>query len=351
MGRDRELIGQTIKITQGPYKGHVGVVKDATDTTARVELHSNCQTISVDKNRVAVVGGGPKAGSLSTYNKTPLYSGGAQTPMYGASGSRTPMYGSQTPQYDGSRTPQYGSMTPIHDGGSTPGRSGAWDPTVSNTPAREFEDYSFDEASPSPVTYNPATPGFSAYSPYQPSPSPTSSGHAVSNTGSSASPSPYAGGTPSPGSGYQPSPGGSSYTAPSPAGGYSPSSGGQQPQTPGGGAELGGQDWLTVDIEVRIRDSHDDSGLAGQSGVVRSLTATMCSLFLPDEDRVVNMTADQLEPVRPQRGDRVKVILGEDREASGQLLSIDHQEGVVKLDQEDVKMLQLRYLCKLHVNV
>ena len=133
------------------------MVKDATDTTARVELHSNCQTISVDKNRVSVVGGGPKAGSLSTYNKTPLYSGGGQTPMYGAGGSRTPMYGSQTPQYDGSRTPQYGSQTPLHDGSATPGRSGAWDPSISNTPARpDFDDYSFDEASPSPAAnYNP----------------------------------------------------------------------------------------------------------------------------------------------------------------------------------------------------
>ena len=27
IGRDRELIGQTIKITQGPYKGHIGIVK------------------------------------------------------------------------------------------------------------------------------------------------------------------------------------------------------------------------------------------------------------------------------------------------------------------------------------
>ncbi|XP_037068166.1 transcription elongation factor SPT5-like [Pollicipes pollicipes] len=239
--------------------------------------------------------------------------------------------------------------TPIHDGSTTPGRSGAWDPTVSNTPARsDFDDYSFDEASPSPVTYNPGTPGFTAYSPYQPSPSP-SSGHAVSGAGSSASPSPYAG-TPSPASGYQPSPSpGSAYTAPSPAGGYSPHAGSLNPQTPGGGADLGGQDWLTTDIEVRIRDGHDDPGLAGQSGVVRSVSVGVCSLFLPDEDRVVNMVADHLEPVRPQRGDRVKVILGEDREASGQLLSIDHQEGVVKLDQEDVKMLQLRYLCKLHV--
>lgn len=63
--------------------------------------------------------------------------------------------------------------------------------------------------------------------------------------------------------------------------------------------------------QVRIRDGHDDPGLAGQSGVVRSVTGSMCSLFLPDEDRVVNMMADQLEPVRPQRVDRVKVILGQ----------------------------------------
>ena len=49
VGRDRDLIGQTIKITQGPYKAHIGMVKDATETTARVELHSKCQTIMVDR--------------------------------------------------------------------------------------------------------------------------------------------------------------------------------------------------------------------------------------------------------------------------------------------------------------
>ena len=27
VGRDRDLIGTTIKITQGPYKGHIGIVK------------------------------------------------------------------------------------------------------------------------------------------------------------------------------------------------------------------------------------------------------------------------------------------------------------------------------------
>lgn len=42
-----------------------------------------------------------------------------------------------------------------------------------------------------------------------------------------------------------------------------------------------------------------------------------------------------------------QVIFGEEREQTGNLLSIDHSEGVVKLDHADVKMLQLRYLCKM----
>ena len=53
-------------------------------------------------------------------------------------------------------------MTPSHgeDGSRTPGRANAWDPTVTNTPSanREYDDYSFDDTTPSP-NYNPGTPG------------------------------------------------------------------------------------------------------------------------------------------------------------------------------------------------
>merc|ERR1719510_1269444 len=91
IGRDRDLIGQTIKITQGPYKGHIGIVKDATESTARVELHSKCQTISVDRGRISVInkgsGSGP-AGSFSS-SRTPMHSVSG-TPMYNTPGSRTP---------------------------------------------------------------------------------------------------------------------------------------------------------------------------------------------------------------------------------------------------------------------
>ena len=306
MGRDKELMGQTIKITQGPYKGHIGIVKDATESTARVELHSKCITISVDRGRISVINAGRgsgQSGSFSSSGRTPMHNVSG-TPLYNTPGSRTPLYGgSQTPMYDGSRTPHYGSMTPSHgdDGSRTPGRSGAWDPTVANTPAQpgNYDGYEFDETSPSP-NYNPGTPGYSGesssgpytpttpssaynpqdYSPYQPSPSPYQS---------TPSPQSYVP-TPSPagGSSYQPSPS-PSYAAPSPGLGYSPMTPGssQSPYHPVNRDHdiLGSQDWYSPDIEVVIKDSHEDTGLCGQIGVVRGVTPGMCSVFLHDEER------------------------------------------------------------------
>ena len=38
-GRDSTIIGKTVRVIHGPYKGYVGVIKDATESTARVELH------------------------------------------------------------------------------------------------------------------------------------------------------------------------------------------------------------------------------------------------------------------------------------------------------------------------
>lgn len=74
----------------------------------------------------------------------------------------------------------------------------------------------------------------------------------------------------------------------------------------------------------------------------------MCTVWMINEDRVVNIMCDALEPVVPSHGDRVKVIIGDHREAVGTLLSIDNQEGVVKLNSEEIKMFTLRFLCKMH---
>lgn len=342
MSRDREILGKSIKITGGSYKGFVGIVKDATEATARVELHSSCQTISVDRNHIAVVGAPAKDGSITVYGRTPSRTpgyGGSQTPIYN-SGSKTPLHGSATPQYDiGSRTP-HGSMTPSHDGSMTP-RQSAWDPMVTNTPARTADfDYNLEDPSPSPG-YNPNTPGYTisssfaphtpgnmygsdqGYSPYQQSPSP--------------SPSPYQIGhleTPSP-TAYSPNtPGGS--VAP-----FSP----YNPQTPGANLDSQLGDWCTTDIHVKIR-SHSDPALVGQNGIIRTVSNMMCSVYLPVEDRRVSVESEQLEPVQPNVGEDFKVIMGEDRESVGMVHSIEGNRAICIINNETTYK-SLKELCKI----
>lgn len=54
--RDMKIIGKEVKITGGPHKGNYGIVKDATEQTAKVELHSGCKHITVDRSRLGFVG-------------------------------------------------------------------------------------------------------------------------------------------------------------------------------------------------------------------------------------------------------------------------------------------------------
>lgn len=100
------------------------MVKDATESTARVELHSTCQTISVDRQRLTTMWvlappSPVKVGTLGRLLTTLLLvlRGAKRHSGMTSAHSRTPMYGSQTPMYGtGSRTPMYGSQTPLHDG-------------------------------------------------------------------------------------------------------------------------------------------------------------------------------------------------------------------------------------------
>lgn len=57
-GLGRDVVKESLPIlTSCPPAGCIGVVKDATESTARVELHSTCQTISVDRQRLTTVYG------------------------------------------------------------------------------------------------------------------------------------------------------------------------------------------------------------------------------------------------------------------------------------------------------
>jgi len=285
-----------VRIIEGPYKGYIGIVKDATESTARVELHTTCKTISVDITRLKGMGGNKIGGASSRYDRTPVISG--MTPMH----ARTPMYGSQTPLYDGSRTPHYGGQTPSHEPGSmTPGRSGAWDPTNANTPMRISDfDYEYDNAVPS-SGFPPSTPGYNQDTPSPQGPyTPQTPGGTYSPYVNHPTPSPMGYQAPSPGSFSQspmgfhatPSPSGFAGT-PSPMA-FSPMTPGAPftPQTPGAALEPGMADWITTEIEVRIRETHDDPSLIHQIGIIRNVSGGMCTLFIPDEDKVVSVACD-----------------------------------------------------------
>jgi transcription elongation factor SPT5 len=360
--RNTTLIGKTVRISQGPYKGYVGIVKDATDTTARVELHTKCQTINVDLQRLTIVDGTSKPIMRTpggTSFATPMYNSGA-TPMHG--GSRTPMHGSQTPMHDGSRTPHYGSATPRPDMTPMHERSGsAWDPSSMQTPRNDFEE-DWDEQPPS-ASLNPTTPGYQAETPD--THGPFTPGSALNY----ATHSPYT--NPSPLDGYQnqlfnnqvPTPGSNFSSTNSPASFqnyiYSPSTPGGYfaPQTPGANAyNIDHYDWHMDGLMVRIRDSYpQDSDLCGAIGVIRSIHGSQCSLHIRDLDKTINISLDYLEPVLPQKGDRVMIVYGDDKGSTGLLLSIDGTEGVVKLEnrpesRDEITMTNIKFLCKLPNN-
>ncbi|EDW74795.1 uncharacterized protein Dwil_GK15869 [Drosophila willistoni] len=339
--RDREILGKTIKISGGPYKGAVGIVKDATESTARVELHTSCQTISVDRNHIAIVGVPGKEGSVSTYGRTPARTPGygAQTPSYTAGGSKTPLVGSQTPNWDSDTRTPYGTMTPSHDGSMTP-RHGAWDPTANTTPARNADfDYSLEEPSPSPG-YNPSTPGYQMTSQFAPQTPGTLYGSDRSYSPFNPSPSP----APSPFPvGYMNTPSPSTYSPNTPGGiPQSP----YNPQTPGASLDSSMGDWCTTDIEVRIH-THDDTDLVGQTGVIRTVSNGVCSVFLRQEDRSVSIVSEHLAPVPPNSGDEFKVIYGEDRESVGKVLSKQEGDVLVCKVNDEVKMIPINHLCKM----
>lgn len=104
---------------------------------------------------------------------------------------------------------------------------------------------------------------------YQPTPSPQGYQH-------SSSPSSFHGSTPSPSS-YPLTPG-----APSPLG--------FNPATPGMANPLDPSqtEWQTVDIEVKIKESHEDANLIYKHGVIRGMSVSHHSLVMCGSNEIMS---------------------------------------------------------------
>uniref|UniRef100_A0A0C9RJB2 Transcription elongation factor SPT5 n=1 Tax=Wollemia nobilis TaxID=56998 RepID=A0A0C9RJB2_9CONI len=339
-GRRREdvLIGRTIKIRLGPFKGYRGRVVDVHGQSVRIELESQMKVVTVNRDHLSET-----AVTASPARDSPRYGYGSETPMHP---SRTPMHPYMTPMRDP-------SATPIHDGMRTPMRDRAWNPQATMTPMRD----NWEEGNPgswgaSTPQYQPGTPSSRPYE----APTPGSGwantpGGNYSEAGTPRDSSPSYGNAPSP---YLPStPGGPPMTPSGPA--YLPGTPGGQPMTPGnvgldvmsptlGGGQEGG---LLPDIVVTVRRPGDDP----QIGVIKdvSLDGT-CKVSLgPSGDGdTVSVPVSEIEIVVPKKSDKIKIINGENRGGTGKLIGIDGADGIVKLDDTlDIKILDMSNLAKL----
>ncbi|GMF09296.1 unnamed protein product [Phytophthora lilii] len=106
--RESELIGQTVKVKKGRWKGYIGIVVDESDQKVKVEIHCKAKIVDIDRLHITVAG--TRDGGVV---EKPRYAG---TPMTGA----TPLP-SQTPLHGSAMTPM---ATPLHRGMGTPQSSG-----------------------------------------------------------------------------------------------------------------------------------------------------------------------------------------------------------------------------------
>ncbi|PVU86444.1 hypothetical protein BB559_006521 [Furculomyces boomerangus] len=115
-GRD-QLLGKTVLITRGPFKGYMGVVKNSTATMAKVELYTSAKMINVERDKLNI--------KMNDGRVVPASSFGDNGYNRNNSGGRGSTGSSPFP---GANTPNFQPGTPF--GGSWGNNSG-----VSGSPA------------------------------------------------------------------------------------------------------------------------------------------------------------------------------------------------------------------------
>ncbi|XP_073138933.1 putative transcription elongation factor SPT5 homolog 1 [Henckelia pumila] len=331
------LVGAAIKIRLGHYKGCKGRVVEVKGSMVRVELESQMKVVTVERSSIS------DSVNVSTpYRETSRYGMGSETPMHP---SRTPLHPYMTPMRDS-------GATPIHDGMRTPMRDRAWNPYTPMSPPRDnWEDGNPGSWSTSPQ-YQPGSPPSRAYEAPTPGSGWTNQSGSYNDAGTPRENSSAYANAPSP---YLPStPGGQPPMTPSSA--YLPGTPGGQPMTPGSGgldmmSPVVGADnegpWFLPDILVNIRRPGDDAVV----GVIRDvLPDGSCRVALGSNSNgeSINAFPNEIEIVAPRKAEKIRIMGGAHRGATGKLIGIDGTDGIVKIDDTlDVKILDMAILAKL----
>ncbi|KAL3504343.1 hypothetical protein ACH5RR_034184 [Cinchona calisaya] len=322
------LVGATIKIRMGPHKGCNGIVKEVKGNTLRVELEAQMRIVTVNRDQIT-----DNVNVSTPFREKSRFGMGGETPVHP---SRTPLRPYMTPMRDP-------GATPVHDGMRTPMRDRAWNPYTPMSPPRDdWEEGNpaswgtspqYQPGSPPSRTYEAPTPGYGEAG------TPRDSNPAYANA-----PSPYLPSTP----------GGQPPMTPSSA--YLPGTPGGQPMTPGSGSldmmspVVGGDNegpWLLPEILVNVRRPGEDVDV----GVVRELLpdgSCRVALGSSGNGETITVLPNEIEVIAPRKSDKIKIMGGAHRGATGKLIGIDGTDGIVKLDVTfDVKILDLDILARL----
>ena len=341
--RDNGLIGSVVKVSAGVYKGYKGKVVDATETTVRVELQAQARTVTVQRSQLVQPNTAGAPGGMAPPASAATYAGVASTPSaYGAQ-VRTPMNYPSTPAY------APGSQTPMRDdgaGGRTPLRDSAWNPT---TP--RHDPWSSSGMGSTPRVGTGATP------------------NALGST-------PRIGRTPTQGTygtphGYTPRgvtprvvPEGTSVQSPNLAAEYdhTVATPGGEPAGAGGSFAAGPDTNYTgkfvTNAVVVLPDGRQGvvRRRVGESvdvviGVVKQLPNGDSRLDVVAPDAAIEAVAEaDLILAKPQKKDRVLVVEGAERGAGAELIGVDNDDGVLRMDaSKDISILNISNLARVWV--
>lgn len=118
------MLHKTVRIVRGPHKGLIGIVTDVAPSHARIELHTNCKTLTIPLTDIKEISATRQEYHSSQQHAPGGFSSSSMlTPRAAIYGAETPAYIAQTPSgiYSGARTPALGGRTPHYgSGGETP---------------------------------------------------------------------------------------------------------------------------------------------------------------------------------------------------------------------------------------
>jgi transcription elongation factor SPT5 len=330
-GRGRQddgLIGKTVRIQAGNWKGYLGGVSDATPTHVQVELHSRQKKVMVLREKVAVAG--DKFGATEDPNRAVNNMLAPTTPFMGGA---TPMHGGATPMHGGA-TPMHGSATPMHGesmgGGFTPSHNGGgddvWRPGGSIDRPEDDMDNSNDVGSTWAPTTNDSNQdnGFSASS------SGNDGGWGASNeqSGSTWTPSTNENGNSNEST--------TQMKIPKEEPGYGISGASTM-----GAADDGQQApvWFMERVCIQLKRSE-------KTAVIKDITHNNAVVELEDKSSQTVSFGD-CTMVSPKEHDTVLVTGGADVGVEGELVCIDGTDAILRDPNGDFKIVDLVHLAKI----